>query len=251
MQRDGNPCLVKDDKVIQVLYRNKSLCARGFISRVSEVSPEDAVHSIRVVQPGPGIVLRTLVPGWNRISPHQYAIRTTRPYHVNTTLVPSDELMWLRTTLVCREGSGWEVDEFCEAIADLREDLESEINLSFDVVEVITIAHKHAMPAENLGFFMPDMSLLPPDPEVRKGSGDKGDASSGYSASIAPEVPVDPAEGEPLQEDRVVPFEEVESVTVDGVKLTVDSPLRALRAACVSLGLSKRGGKALCMQRVI
>ena len=136
----GNPCLVKGDKMIQVLYRNNSLCARGHISRVSEVSPEDAVHSIRVVQPG--IVLRTLVPGWNRISPHQYAIRTTQPFHVNTTLVPSDELMWLRTTLVCREGSGWEVDEFCEAIADLRDDLESEINFSSNVVEVITIAHK-------------------------------------------------------------------------------------------------------------
>ena len=64
VQRDGNPCLVKDDKVFQVLYRNNSLCARGVISRVSEVPPEDAVHSIRVVQPG--IVLRTLVPGWNR-----------------------------------------------------------------------------------------------------------------------------------------------------------------------------------------
>ena len=43
VQRDGNPCLVKDDKVIQVLYRNNSLCARGVISRVSEVPPEDAV----------------------------------------------------------------------------------------------------------------------------------------------------------------------------------------------------------------
>ena len=77
------------------------------------------------------------------------------------------------------------MDEFCEAIADLRDDLESEINLSFNVVEVVTIAHKHAMPAENLGFFMPDMSLLPPDPAVAKGSDDKDDASSGYSASIA------------------------------------------------------------------
>ena len=249
VQRDGDPCLVKGDKMIQVLYRNNSLCARGHISRVSEVSPEDAVHSIRVVQPG--IVLRTLVPGWNRISPHQYAIRTTQPFHVNTTLVPSDELMWLRTTLVCREGSGWEVDEFCEAIADLRDDLESEINFSSNVVEVITIAHKHAMPAENLGFFMPDMSLLPPDPGVAKSSDDKDDVSSGYSASIAPDVPVDPAEGEPLQEDRVVPFQEVEFVDIDGVRLTVDSPLRALRAACVSLGLSKRGGKALCMRRMV
>ena len=48
-----------------------------------------------------------------------------------------------------------------------------------------------------------------------------------------------------------MPFQEVEFVDIDGVRLTVDSPLRALRAACVSLGLSKRGGKALCMRRMV
>ena len=37
------------------------------------------------------------------------------------------ELMWLRTTLVCREGSGWEVLEFCEAIGDLPGGIDEEI----------------------------------------------------------------------------------------------------------------------------
>ena len=91
---------------------------------VREVEPEDAIQAIRAVQPG--IVLRTLAAGWNRLNPQMFAIRTTIPKHVDTTMVPSEELMWLRTTLVCREGSGWEVDEFCEAIADLPEGLEAE-----------------------------------------------------------------------------------------------------------------------------
>lgn len=81
------------------------------------------------------------------------------PKHVDTTAVPSDELMWLRTTLVCREGSGWEVDEFCEAFADLHEGLEAEFHFPSSVLEVITIAHKYAMPAQNLGFYMPDYGL--------------------------------------------------------------------------------------------
>ena len=74
---------------------------------VSEVKPEDALPAVRVVQLG--IVLRTLAGGWNKLSPHLFAIRTTLPKYVDTTMAPADELMWLRTTLVCRDGSGWEV----------------------------------------------------------------------------------------------------------------------------------------------
>ena len=74
-------------------------------------------------------------------------------------MVPSDELMWLRTTLVCREGSGWEVDEFCAGIAVWQEGLEAEFHFPSNVLEVITIAHKYAMPAQNFGFYMPDYGL--------------------------------------------------------------------------------------------
>ncbi len=44
--------------------------------------------------------LEHLRPGWNKISPNLFAITTTVPEYVDTTLRPSDELMWLRTTLV-------------------------------------------------------------------------------------------------------------------------------------------------------
>ena len=77
----------------------------GSISMVSAVEPEESIQAVRAVQPG--IFLRTLQPGWNRLHPQMFAIKTTAPKHVDTTIAPSDELMWLRTTLVCREGTGW------------------------------------------------------------------------------------------------------------------------------------------------
>ena len=125
IQGDAGPCLVKGNNTIPVHYRNNSLCARGAISMVSEVKPEDALPAVRVVQLG--IVLRTLAGGWNKLSPHLFAIRTTLPKYVDTTMAPADELMWLRTTLVCRDGSGWEVMEFCEAIGELPGAIDEEI----------------------------------------------------------------------------------------------------------------------------
>ena len=98
MHIDGTPHLVKDDMKISVMFRNNSLRARGQISMVSQQDPQDAQPSVSAVQLG--VVLRCLTHGWNRINPHLFAIRTVRPQHVNTTVCPSDELMWLRTTLV-------------------------------------------------------------------------------------------------------------------------------------------------------
>eukprot|EP00435_Cladocopium_sp_Y103_P061798 s1685_g23.t1 len=102
---------------IPVHYKNNSLCTRSSISMVTQVAPEDALPAVRAVQLG--IVLRSLAAGWNRLAPQMFAIRTTVPKYVDTTTAPADELMWLRTTLVCREGGTWEVIEFCEAIGEL------------------------------------------------------------------------------------------------------------------------------------
>ena len=264
VQQEHGPCLMKDGHCINVLYRNNSLGARGSISMICEVEPEESIQAIRVVQPG--IVPRTLAAGWNRLNPQMFAIKTTAPKHVDTTVVPSDELMWLRTTLVCREGSGWEVDEFCEAIADLHEGLEAEFHFPSSVLEVITIAHKYAMPAQNMGFYMPDygLNVEGQSANVAQSVGDGENvgesqadvASEGYEQSILAdlpeEAPVDCDEGEPLAEDRVVlrgPDEA--TVYIDGVALTLDSTLRALRAGCESLGLSKRGSKQTCMKRML
>ena len=83
-----------------------------------------------------------------------------KPRHVDTTLCPSDEMMWLQTTLVFRDGKGWEVDEYCESVSELQHNLEEELVYPEQVVEVITLAHKHAMKDEYSGFFFNDR---PPD----------------------------------------------------------------------------------------
>ena len=178
MHVDGSPCLGKDDRKIAVLFRNNSLCARGQIAVLSQFEPNVSIQpAVRVVQLG--MVLRCLVPGWNRINPHLYAIKTVRPTHVDTTLCPGDELMWLRSTLVFRDGNGWEVDEFCVPIADMRHNLEDFFHPE-SAVEVITLAHKYAMQDEHLGFFMYDRSTAGLDAAQADAQSD-----GGYSASIA------------------------------------------------------------------
>ena len=248
MHMDGTPHLVKDDMKIAVTFRNNSLCARGQISMVSQQDPQHVQPGVRALQLG--VVLRCLTHGWNRISPHLFAIRTVRPQHVNTTLCPSDELMWLRTTLVFREGSGWEIDEYCEAISEIQHNLEDEILFPDTVVEVITLAHKYAMEYEQLGFFMQDPSTAnPANFEV--------DDGSQYEPSIGPDIepveaPVDKEDGEPLAEDRVVPYTaDEETVVVDGMTMTLGCTLKVLRAGCSELGLSTRGGKSKCLQRMV
>eukprot|EP00435_Cladocopium_sp_Y103_P049630 s2564_g15.t1 len=87
VQKDDGPCLlVKGNRCIDVLYRNNSLCAKGSISMVCAVEPEDSIQAVRVVQPG--IVLRTLAAGRNRLNPQMFAIKTVAPKHVDTTRHP-------------------------------------------------------------------------------------------------------------------------------------------------------------------
>ena len=250
VHHEGQPWLMKGDKKVAVSFRNNSLCARGQISVVTEVDNVVSRPAVRAIQLG--IVLRSLVPGWNRINPHLFAIKTVRPRHVDTTMCPADELMWHRTTLVYREEIGWELDEYCERISDIQHSLEDEFYNPESVVEVITIAHKHAMQDEYLGFFMEER------PSANPGNVNEGDAmSDGYSASIGEdqrpeEPPVDEREGEPLPEDRVVEFtDDEQTVTVDGVVMNLQCTLKVLRAGCNSLGISGRGGKAKCLQRMV
>ena len=219
IQFDGVPYLVKDGKYIEVLYRNNSLCARGQISVVSQCEPNDAVENVRAVQIGR--VLSNLIPGWNRINPHLFAIKTTRPFFVDSTLAPSDEMMWLRTTLVFREQVGWEVIEYCKALSDMQDGLEGEIYDPDSVVEVLTLAHKHAVQDEYLGFFM---DVRPPSADAAP----EADEDDDYAPSVeAVEAPVDLQDGEPLEEDRIVPLvPEDDTVVIDGVKMTLGCTLK-------------------------
>ena len=101
---DDGIYLVKNDKSVSVNFRRNSLCVQGCIRMVTQddcTSPkavEATPSAIRAIHLEP--VLRRLLPGWNAINPQLFALKTRRAKFVDTTICPSAELMWLRTTLV-------------------------------------------------------------------------------------------------------------------------------------------------------
>ena len=188
--------------------------------------------------------------GWNKFNNNLYAIKTYALQYVNTTLCPGNELMWLRTTLALYP-TGYEILEYAQAISSL-EDFELPIPNREQVQEVITLAHNYALPYSYLGFEMTDdhddeefLSMNGPPPvEIS--------APMEVEASSAAHPPAADGEAEPVPDDRVVPLEDVDegSVVVDGATITLGTPLRVIRIACESLGLSKKGPKKVCFSRI-
>ena len=163
---------------------------------------------------------------------------------MDTTVCPSTEMMWLRTMLVFRNGQGWELLEYCEPISELDE-LEGDIYDPESILEVLTLAHVHCVPSEELGFRIVEGDGQPIfDDDVQHDE-------EPQEPQPVQETPADVPEAEPLAEDREIPFQDETSVTVDGVVFTADTPLRGLRAGCTSLGLTTRGSKKECLKRMI
>ena len=250
---NGDLFLVKGDHSIPVEFRKNSIVAHGTISMLTSVSTDDSVNA----SPQPCQVstirlttLANLADGWNKFNNNLYAIKTYAPQYVNTTLCPGNELMWLRTTLALYP-TGYEILEYAQAISSL-EDFELPIPNREQVQEVITLAHNYALPYSYLGFEMTDdhddeefLSMNPPPPvEIS--------APMEVEASSAAHPPAADGEAEPVPDDRVVPLEDVDegSVVVDGATITLDTPLRVIRIACESLGLSKKGSKKVCFSRI-
>ena len=115
------------------------------------------------------------------------------------------------------------------------------------MIEVLTLAHVHCVPSEDLGFRLTEGEQQPyfDDDIFQDEDRDQGEAQPVH------ESPADVAEAEPLAEDRIIPFEEDSSVMIEGVSYTVDSSLRVLRAGCTALGLSTRGSKKDCFKRMV
>ena len=208
---------------------------------VGDLDQELSINAT-TVQP----VLEHLRPGWHKTSPHLFAIATTVPEYVDTTLCPSDELMWLRTTLV-KFRDGWRLFEFCKQIGDLQTYTERmRVGAGADFQGVLTLAHVYAIPPEQLGFNV-DPANLPPLAQQVERPADEIEVEAEER-----EVPVDVEVGEAAPEDQVVeaPVEH-DAVIVDGVSLSLSSSLANIRLGCESLRLSKRGGKEKCLKRML
>ena len=115
------------------------------------------------------------------------------------------------------------------------------------MIEVLTLAHVHCVPFEDLGFRLTEGEQQPyfDDDIFQDENPDQGEAQPVH------ESPADVPEAEPLAEDRIIPFEEDSSVMIEALAYTVDSSLRVLRAGCIALGLSTRGSKKDCFKRMV
>ena len=98
--------LVRNSKQIPVHFKRNSLCAVGVIRMLSTDDPssstcagtgDDAEH-VRAVTLGR--TLSGLGAGWVGIGDSIYALKSNANQHVDSTLCPSDGLLWLRTTLI-------------------------------------------------------------------------------------------------------------------------------------------------------
>ena len=154
---------------------------------------------------------------------------------LDTTFVPASDLKWRRTTLVQRASGEWELVEFCEAIEQMS-DRTQLLPSPETCILVLTIAHNDMLSPGELGFTVSDY-----EPKT----------SATSEASPSQDVPasVIEADAEAPIAERFVPLQEQE-VEVDGVRLNVESDLKALRSACELMGLSSRGRKVECFERL-
>ena len=114
---------------------------------------------------------------------------------------------------------------------------------------VMTIAHDHEVSPEELGF---EFDAEPGEAMPRHGvslHAGVGVVDESQEPEQAEAVPAAPDEAEVPVEQRHVPLADNE-VEIDGVRLDLNSTLQALRAGCVALGLTKRGSKKQCLERL-
>ena len=231
---DGVLHLCKDGHGFPLYYRKNSLYAEGVISKVSQV-PSDGSASSGAVRAIRLKALGNLRPGWSKLTPDVWAIRSNSATCVDTTYCPADTLMWMRTTLV-EYTTGWEVYEYSQPIAELQ-DLE------------YTVPNRKN-----------DEGAMPSSPNIELGIADQVDdvVSGDPLSSVLPSIPEDrPAEPPAAPDgDELPPSERVViaptdgSVVVEGVRIGEDCTLKVIRTACETLGLSTRGSKRECMSRL-
>ena len=110
--------------------------------------------------------------------------------------------------------------EFSEPISEM-EDLEGDIYDPESVIEVLTLAHAHCVPSEDLGFRVTE--------DDRRPIFDDGNPADDLADSGEPqpvqETPADGDDAEALDEDRVIPFMDDSMVTIDGVVYSLNSSL--------------------------
>ena len=178
-------------------------------------------------------------------------------YQDPTLVCPAMQGIRNRTTLIRGDDGLWYVLELCEPLQNLI-DMSAEFYGYSGAREVLTFITEGEKPPGSMGFSMRDDAADLVVPE-RQDDGDQQDPDA-----IAPEDEVQgldignqdslmpSADGREIPADRVVVnAADFEKVIVNGVELTAESSLAALRSGCNFYGISQSGGKMKCYGRLV
>ena len=252
--------LFKDGKRIPVSFKRNSLCITGRI-RVVE---QEASHLRTIELQGS---LTRVKNQWKQLGPHCFAIKTFRPETVDPNSSPARTMLWYRTTLIKRRGT-WDVFEHNQPVSELAF-TEYDLPNSSTVEEVITIGHDGPCTAGQLGFQQVTRPLDLLEPE--SGSSGARAHSSSSASGVLPDIPEQQFEDEqpdvdvpmssashdplPKADDEPLQLEAAptgpDEILIEGVVLTTESSLSALRAGCNSLGVSAFGNRKQLFRRMM
>ena len=248
---------------IPIELQNKSMVVKGSIRAIScdEGSGEHPGQASVMVRAVKATVRDDVLHGHVGWSLDETGLGIGRhfaeTYQDPTLVCPAMQGVRNRTTLIKGDDGFWYVVELCEPLQSLI-DMSAEFYGYSGAREVLTFVTEGEKSPGSMGFSMREDAADLPAAE-RQDEADQQDPDA-----IAPEDEVrgrdignqdslmPSADGREIPADRVVVnAADFEKVIVNGVELTVESSLAALRSGCSFYGISQSGGKMKCYGRLV
>ena len=166
---DAGPHLWNGTSRIPITFKRNSLCIKGMI-RMVEQSDEPPMDEMQVRAITLSENLSAVKTSWKKLGEACFAIRTYKPFFVDTTMAPAELFLWYRTTLVKRD-STWDVIEYNQLISDFADSMTGPIVGPGEFEEAITIGHGVQCTPEQIGFSVeePHGAARPLDTPVQAG----------------------------------------------------------------------------------
>ncbi|CAL1140591.1 unnamed protein product [Cladocopium goreaui] len=224
------------------------------LGRMLQQTDDDCVGHLRAIQLGE--TLQRVKPSWTKLGAECFGIKTYRPECVDSTLAPTDTLMWYRTILVKRGGS-WHLYKHNQFITDayVQGTLAEPIDDPSSVQEVLTLCHPGPCTPAQLGFSTLEsmLDLLDSNISNTASSSSSSQGVSGPAGQPPVSVAVD-SSALPVADDEPAPDEVyavAEEVEVNGVRLNSASPHASLKAACAVLGIAATGNRPQLFKTIL
>ena len=255
---------------VSMSFRNESFVVPGFIRQLAHVN----AVSIKVPE-----VWKALNPGWHMSANGLPLCRSNGARYIDASKRYSPSEFPFRTT-ICLKDTGWEMVEHCARYANkdpsMLRPLEARAAISVFSREWVDIEEMGLTRISSSSSSTPSAVGSSPDPRessqplhprrgvsdlerVAESGGFDGDVAMHESQGHAPagELPRDQLQGmqrpdiPDAAEQHVSVRVDRDSIEVNGLRLTAESPIATLRAACKYIGVSSSGGKKKLFDRVV